>query len=860
MSDSVICLENFTIHPPGRNVPIVLGLDFTVQRGQLVALMGGSGCGKTTLMLFLTRRMRDPFGAWGVSGDQTKIPHKVEFVAQKEMFFPFDTAERHLVFIRQRNFVESFEESREFVRKTLQLVGLTDEDKWHALIGEGGRESALSGGERRLLTIAVALVTEPEMVILDEPTTGLDAFTAGMVVQQLKNVARASKTTFVVSIHQPSQDVLQKFDFVKHMTPPAATYQNAIKAMSVTANPDLSVAWENEADTNDKANNIHNVGWSTKATHISRLYLWRASIRGVANWRAAPLRIVVALVFAVMTGIAWLRLDFTTGSSIRDVLGMMLAIIGLSFAPLILNATLFSLERDMLLEEHVHLDNTMLVGDMLARLLVDLMVAAVAAAATLVAAPIIGIRYNGYFYATVWMQSWCADSFGFWISMLAEPHISIGVIVPTVGFLSIALGTGLIQPPIANEGYIFHVTKWISFFKYGFQALALMELPRLSTPCNTCFMSTGVAMLDYLHLEGNGYDMTINFQYLMLAMFMILLRVLSFFTLRSLISIGNRRYSYDPSSAGGSVSPVSPAAVPGSPAMNVDVEDAPDEPNAPVQGTSSGWFHWKIPNAHVVTSVMDSVLEKFGASRPKDTTMPVLRVPEFTLHQGEAVALLGPTGSGKSLLLRSLVGRVGDGIELKGKTKFFSSVEKARVQFVDGNEEFFSQVKAVEPVEFHSKLCDETLSQSQAHELATQELLDLGIAAEKHQNAAYTLSGGQLRRLSVACKAVMRPAVLCMDEPTSGLDHDAAQNIGVMVHRLAKKNNMAIICSLQQPDVTLLRCFDRLVFMKDGDVYVDGDEATCRAHFGLQDVKDEVWAERAIIQMSTENELMNQEC
>jgi len=115
-SEPVIDFRNLTISPPGRNMPIVFNSNLRVAAGTLVSLMGGSGCGKTTLMMYLTRRMRD-LHQWGVTADKAEYPESVAFVAQKEMFYPFDTAFNHLLFIRQRHFVESVEESKAVARK-----------------------------------------------------------------------------------------------------------------------------------------------------------------------------------------------------------------------------------------------------------------------------------------------------------------------------------------------------------------------------------------------------------------------------------------------------------------------------------------------------------------------------------------------------------------------------------------------------------------------------------------------------------------------------------------------------------------------------------------------------------------------
>lgn len=876
--ETVIHLEKFTIFPPSRNAPIVYEFNLSVTKGSLVALMGGSGCGKTTLMVYLTRRMRNPYTDWGVTATKYKHPNRVEFVAQKEMFFPYDTPERHLLFLRQKRFVESFEASQEAVTRTLKLVGLVDEHKRHSQIGDAGRESTLSGGERRLLTIAAALITEPEIIILDEPTTGMDGYTALTIVQQLSRISKEAGTTFVVSIHQPSEKLLAEFTNVVRMVPPAGTFvrapplleiedenefeSNALPKVSVDASPDGGGA---------NVVTLNHAGFAGKTLHLLRLYLWKAIMRCVTNWRAGPLRLVASLVFAIMCGVAWVNLDFSDGNYIRDILGMALAIIGLSFAPIILNATLFATERDLLLEEHVALDDHTLVCDMTARFLVDLLLGAAAALVLMVCIPIIGIKYVGYFYLTMWMQAWAADSFGFWISMIAPPHISIGIIIPTVGFLSVALGTGLMQPKIENEGYIFHVCKWGSFFKYGFQALLLKEMPRVTVPCTrNCFVPDGAAMLDMMHLTGDGYETTMGFQYLMLFAFTLVLRVIAYLTLRFLIQAGNRRYSYDNSSAG---APAAPSETPSqTPEATPQVtprarshepyssEAEPKEdltPEAPlVHPPSEARRYWKMGAVRVAPSIVDKVGNKMsGIQVPEEhANRVVLDVPEFSIHPRETVAIIGPTGAGKTLLLRNLGSRLGEGCVATEKTRFYSNCAVCReptIQFVDGNDEILPNLQAIEPVMFHSSLYDANASEEEVRESSAEQLLALGIHAEKHNNMAYTLSGGQLRRLSVACKTVMHPAVLLIDEPTSGLDHDAALNLAKHLQSMARHSGVAIICSLQQPDPELLKYFDSFVFMRNGRVVVRGNELECRRYLGLcETCVDLNWAEEALYALS----------
>ncbi len=69
----------------------------------------------------------------------------------------------------------------------------------------------MSGGERKRTSIGVELITDPNLIFLDEPTTGLDSFTATSVVETLRDLARAGRTV-ISTIHQPNSDIFEMFD------------------------------------------------------------------------------------------------------------------------------------------------------------------------------------------------------------------------------------------------------------------------------------------------------------------------------------------------------------------------------------------------------------------------------------------------------------------------------------------------------------------------------------------------------------------------------------------------------------------------------------------------------------------------
>lgn len=76
--------------------------------------------------------------------------------------------------------------------------------------------SGLSTEQRKRLTIAVELVANPSVIFMDEPTTGLDARAAAIVMRAVKNVAKTGRTV-VCTIHQPSIDIFESFDEVKSL-------------------------------------------------------------------------------------------------------------------------------------------------------------------------------------------------------------------------------------------------------------------------------------------------------------------------------------------------------------------------------------------------------------------------------------------------------------------------------------------------------------------------------------------------------------------------------------------------------------------------------------------------------------------
>ncbi|XP_010515840.1 PREDICTED: ABC transporter G family member 37 isoform X2 [Camelina sativa] len=183
--------------------------------GILTALMGVSGAGKTTLLDVLAGRKTSGYieGEIRISGFpkvQETFARVSGYCEQTDIHSPNITVEESVVYsawLRLAPEIDSATKTQ-FVKQVLETIEL-DEIK-DALVGVAGL-SGLSTEQRKRLTIAVELVANPSIIFMDEPTTGLDARAAAIVMRAVKNVADTGRT-IVCTIHQPSIDIFEAFD------------------------------------------------------------------------------------------------------------------------------------------------------------------------------------------------------------------------------------------------------------------------------------------------------------------------------------------------------------------------------------------------------------------------------------------------------------------------------------------------------------------------------------------------------------------------------------------------------------------------------------------------------------------------
>lgn len=181
-------------------IHVLKGIDLTLTEGELVAIMGSSGSGKSTLLNILGILDRHDRGDYVLAGEN--IVHLSEkhaahlrnkylgFVFQAFNLLPFKTALENVALPLYYQNVKRAERNRR-AAAYLERVGLADRAQ-HL-------PSELSGGQKQRVAIARALITEPKVILADEPTGALDSTTTAEVMALFKEVHRSGKTIIIVT-------------------------------------------------------------------------------------------------------------------------------------------------------------------------------------------------------------------------------------------------------------------------------------------------------------------------------------------------------------------------------------------------------------------------------------------------------------------------------------------------------------------------------------------------------------------------------------------------------------------------------------------------------------------------------------
>ncbi|MEQ9474751.1 MAG: ABC transporter ATP-binding protein [Marinovum algicola] len=176
-------------------------VNLAINDHEFIAVLGPSGCGKSTLMRIVAGLLKPSAGTVSVQGEAVVEPRDdIGIVFQKPTLLPWATLEDNVVFPMKHKFGRVTKDQRDRARELLKTVGLASL--------ENRRPGRLSGGMQQRVGIARALLHNPEILLMDEPFSALDALTREEMGFELQNIWQNHRKTVMFITHSIVEAVL----------------------------------------------------------------------------------------------------------------------------------------------------------------------------------------------------------------------------------------------------------------------------------------------------------------------------------------------------------------------------------------------------------------------------------------------------------------------------------------------------------------------------------------------------------------------------------------------------------------------------------------------------------------------------
>lgn len=206
----------------------------------------------------------------------------------------------------------------------------------------------------------------------------------------------------------------------------------------------------------------------------------------------------------------------------------------------------------------------------------------------------------------------------------------------------------------------------------------------------------------------------------------------------------------------------------------------------------------------------------------------VLRGVDLHVKKGENLVILGKSGTGKSVLIKCLVGLEwpdAGSISIFGQditTLSYNEMNalRVRVGFLFQNGALYDSMTVRENLAFPLRQHRKTLSNEKKEALINEMLDDVGLL-ESIDLLPSKLSGGQSKRIGLARTLILRPEIMLYDEPTTGLDTGTAHEISTLICRMKDKYHISSITITHDMSCARITA-DRIILLKDGIVYAEG--------------------------------------
>jgi len=194
--------------------PIIKEVNFNIQVGEFVAIMGPSGSGKTTLLRTFVEQAKLLKGELLINGEKIsqKYFHRMGYVPQDDVLIKDLSVYDNMYYYYRLHFGNEKTDTEVDKLISIQLRNLGILDIKNSPVFQNGKFT-ISGGQRKRLNIALELLKDVDLILMDEPTSGLSSLDSEKIISELKKITLLNKIV-IINIHQPSTAMYRQFDQV----------------------------------------------------------------------------------------------------------------------------------------------------------------------------------------------------------------------------------------------------------------------------------------------------------------------------------------------------------------------------------------------------------------------------------------------------------------------------------------------------------------------------------------------------------------------------------------------------------------------------------------------------------------------
>ncbi|SCU82895.1 LANO_0B07778g1_1 [Lachancea nothofagi CBS 11611] len=872
-----------------KDVPIVRDISMKINSGSIMAIIGGSGSGKTTLLNVLASKMSKSLRQ---TGSFSFIPESVDkehirddittaYLTQQDILSARLTCRETLQYASALKLRESKAERRKLVEELIAELGLRD--CADTLVGDS-RHPGLSGGEKRRLSIGVQMISNPSLLFLDEPTTGLDAYSAYLVVKTLRKLSHKGGRTFIMSIHQPRSDIIFLLDQVcilsrgfnvycddvNNMVPyfrelgfEAPPHANPadyfIDICSVDSrSPQLMQQTQNRLDElikNWKAHQrlpeacpaLQNAKVKPTMPSVSFLNQVRVLTERSIKLNMRDPTTMVALLFepvviGVITGWIFFKPDATSLKGVRTITSALYSAAALQGYLFLLFEIYRLCEQDIKIYDRERAEGCVTPWSfIMARRLANFVFEdlAIPFLFSIVTFFMYGLSVNAksffVYFSVVLLVHQCSASFAL-LSVAISRDFSQASLVGNLNYTLQSMACGFFVNAKTMPVYV-RWTKYITYLWYSFGALISNQFTDFACEAEGQQSCAGNMVLETLGYPRFWRTTPVIIVFCWsVAFYICAITILYWKTVD--VSLAKRVKTKK--NAQGGIKKVETGTETNR--LETDMEANTLEAAAAcreaitikIRGVSLKVHKRRLP----------SIKSKRGGSRD---CISILNDINAVFKPNAINAIMGPSGSGKSTLLNLLSGKLKstflEFFETEGNIHFNDNqvsqhVFKNMCSFVPQDDDhLLAQLTVKETLSFAAELRLHHISPA-ARNLRVDELIsELGLNHCEDTLVGNELikgiSGGEKRRVSMGIHLLTDPPILLLDEPTSGLDSFTSFKVLEVLANISQKPGKTVILTIHQPRAEMFKQLGNILLLaKGGRVAYNGCPFDMVAYFG----------------------------